>query len=111
MERPKRLGFQILSKFTSFSLILAPDFVLADFVSAKFQFSIKTFSSDWFGFLMLSNIGVQHRVSKGVEDGRRLSTLRASHSRNGHKAVSWVAHPQGVEGLGMAGQGETLGSP
>jgi hypothetical protein len=30
---------------------------------------------------------------------------------NGRNAVLGVARPQGVEGLGMAGRGETLGSP
>jgi hypothetical protein len=37
-------------------------------------------------------LGVRRRVSKGVEDGRRPPALR------------------GVEGLGTAGPGETLGS-
>jgi hypothetical protein len=41
-------------------------------------------------------------VSKGVEDGRRPHPLWA---------VSRVVHPQGVEGLGMAGPSDTLGSP
>jgi hypothetical protein len=48
-------------------------------------------------------------VSKGVEDG---------HPRNGHNAILGGTHPhslvgwvpQGVEGAGMAGPGETLGS-
>jgi hypothetical protein len=50
-------------------------------------------------------------VSKGEEDGRRPPTLWAGYSRNGHNAVLGVARLQGVEGLGMAGPGETLGSP
>jgi hypothetical protein len=54
---------------------------------------------------------VRRGVSKGVEDGRRPPALRGVHPRNGHKAVSVVARPQGVEGLGMGGPGETLGSP
>jgi hypothetical protein len=37
--------------------------------------------------------------------------LWASNPRNGRKAVSGVARPQGVKGLGMAGPGETLRSP
>jgi hypothetical protein len=49
-------------------------------------------------------------VSKRVEDGRRPPTLRVSHPRNCPKAVSGVARPQGVKGLGIAGPGETLGS-
>jgi hypothetical protein len=32
------------------------------------------------------------------------------HPRNGCKAVSGMARPQGIEGYGMAGLGETLGS-
>jgi hypothetical protein len=43
---------------------------------------------------------VRHGVSNGVED-----------SQNGCKAVLQVACPHGVEELGMAGPGETLGSP
>jgi hypothetical protein len=53
---------------------------------------------------------VRRRVSKGVEDSRRLPTLLAGHPQNGRKAVLEVARPQGVEGLGMKGQSETLGS-
>jgi hypothetical protein len=34
-----------------------------------------------------------------------------NHPRNGSKAVSGMALPQGVEGSGMAGPDETLGSP
>jgi hypothetical protein len=54
---------------------------------------------------------VQRGVSKGVEDDRRPPTLRAGHLINGHEAVSGMARPQSVEGSGMAGPGETLGSP
>jgi hypothetical protein len=54
---------------------------------------------------------VRRGVSKGVEYGHRLLALRVGQPRNGLKAVSGVARPQGVEGLRMAGPGETLGSP
>jgi hypothetical protein len=54
---------------------------------------------------------VRRRVSKRVEDGRRPLALRAGHLRNDCKVVLGVARPQGVERLGMAGPGETLGSP
>jgi hypothetical protein len=54
----------------------------------------------------LSAWGIQ-----GVEDGRRPPTLWADHPQNSRKAVSGVAHPQGIEGSGMAGLGKTLGSP
>jgi hypothetical protein len=49
-------------------------------------------------------IGVHSGVSKGVEEESRLPTLRVDH-------LSGVARPQGIERLGMAGLGETLGSP
>jgi hypothetical protein len=48
------------------------------------------------------SICVQRRLSKRVEDSRRPPALRA---------VSGVARPQGVEGSGTVGPGETLGSP
>jgi hypothetical protein len=54
---------------------------------------------------------VRRGVSKGEEDGRRQPALLAGHHQNGCKAVSGVAHPQGVEGSSRAGPGETLGSP
>jgi hypothetical protein len=41
-------------------------------------------------------------VPKGVKDG---------HPCNRHEAVPGMACPQGIEGSGMAGPGETLGSP
>jgi hypothetical protein len=44
----------------------------------------------------------RRELSKGVEYG---------HPRNARKAVSGVARPQDIEGSGMAGLGETLGSP
>jgi hypothetical protein len=47
---------------------------------------------------LCSPIGVLRGVSNGVEEGRRLT------------AVSGVVRMQGVEGSGMAGLGETLGS-
>jgi hypothetical protein len=46
-----------------------------------------------------------------VEDGRRQATLGADYLQNARKVASGVARPQGVEGLGMAGPGETLESP
>jgi hypothetical protein len=54
---------------------------------------------------------VRHRASnsKRVEDSHRRPALWAGHSRNDCKAVSEEAHPQGVEGLGLAGSGETIG--
>jgi hypothetical protein len=57
---------------------------------------------------MFGYIGVQHRVSTGVEDGRRPTVLRLGQSRNSHKAVSAVANPQGMDGSIMVGPGETL---
>jgi hypothetical protein len=54
---------------------------------------------------------VRRGVSQGVEDSGRPPTLRAGHSRNSHKAVSGSARSQGVGEPGMAGQGETVGSP
>jgi hypothetical protein len=55
------------------------------------------------------SMGVWRGVSKGVEDGRRMPTLWAGHPCNGCKAISGVARPQSVEGLGMTGPRETLG--
>jgi hypothetical protein len=55
--------------------------------------------------------GVRRGVSKGVEDGCRLPALQAGHPWNGLRDESGVAGLQGVEGLGMSGLGETLGSP
>jgi hypothetical protein len=43
-------------------------------------------------------MGVRLGVSKGVKDGHRPPALRAGYPGNGHKAVSGVAHLQGVEG-------------
>jgi hypothetical protein len=54
---------------------------------------------------------VRRGVSKGVEEGRRPPALRTGYPKNGHMAVSGVARLQGVEGLGEAGPGVTLGSP
>jgi hypothetical protein len=45
---------------------------------------------------------VREGVSKGEEDGSRATP---------QTAVWEMARPQGVEGLGMAGPGETLESP
>jgi hypothetical protein len=56
-------------------------------------------------------IGIRRGVSKGVEDSRSPPALWVGQPWNSHKAVSGVASPQGVEVSGMAGQGETLGSP
>jgi hypothetical protein len=50
-------------------------------------------------------------VSKGVENGRRLPNLRAGYPYNSCKAISWVASSQGIDEIGMAGPGKTLGSP
>jgi hypothetical protein len=50
-------------------------------------------------------------VSKGVEDSRRPPALLVGHARNSCKAVLEVARLQGVERSGMAGPGETSGSP
>jgi hypothetical protein len=47
-------------------------------------------------------IDVRRWVSKGVEEGPEAACSAG---------VSGVARPQGVERLGMAGLGETLGSP
>jgi hypothetical protein len=55
--------------------------------------------------------GGRNGVSKGIEDGRRPPTLRADHPLNSRKAVSGVAKLQSVEGYGMAGPNNTLGSP
>jgi hypothetical protein len=57
------------------------------------------------------SIGVRRGVSKRVENGRWPYTLWVGHPRNGCKSVSGVALPKGVEGSGMAGPCETLGSP
>jgi hypothetical protein len=53
---------------------------------------------------------VREGVSKGEEDGQKPPALQAGHPTNGRKAVWGVARPQGIEGLGMAGPHETLGS-
>jgi hypothetical protein len=58
----------------------------------------------------VKTIGVRRGVSKGVEDGRRPPALRVGDLRNDRKAVSGVAPPQGIEGSGIAGPGEPLGS-
>jgi hypothetical protein len=67
-------------------------------------------TSFWQGIEFVAIRSVQRGVSKGVEDGHRPLALLAGHTRKGRKAVSGMAHPQGVEGLGMAGPGETLRS-
>jgi hypothetical protein len=46
---------------------------------------------------LMFNIGVRRRVSKRVEDCRRLPALRSGHPRKGCKAVSGVVRPQGVQ--------------
>jgi hypothetical protein len=59
----------------------------------------------------------QHRrtarrgVFKGVEDGHKPPALWAGHPCNGRKAVSRVAHLQGVERYGVDGPSDTIGSP
>jgi hypothetical protein len=55
--------------------------------------------------------GVWRGVSKGVEDGCKPLALWVGYLSNGQKAVSEVARMQGVEGLGMVGPRDTLGSP
>jgi hypothetical protein len=60
----------------------------------------------------MASIDVRRGVSKKEEeDGCRLPVLWVGHPRNGLKVVSGLACLQGVEGLGMAGPGETLESP
>jgi hypothetical protein len=49
-------------------------------------------------------------VSKKVGDGRKSSALRVSSPQNSRKVYLGVARPQGVEGLGIVGSSETLGS-
>jgi hypothetical protein len=58
----------------------------------------------WTGLMADSGM---RRVSDGVEDSRKLPT-RPPQKRP--KAVLGVARPQGIEGSGMAGPGETLRS-
>jgi hypothetical protein len=66
-----------------------------------------------FHFLLFKNVShvsfsppctrpVRCGVSKGVEDSRRMPSLRAGHAQNSCKAVLGVAHPQGLEESGMA---------
>jgi hypothetical protein len=55
-------------------------------------------------------IRVRRGVSKRVENGRRPPALRAGYPKNGSKAVTTMVRLQGIEGLGMAGPGEALGS-
>jgi hypothetical protein len=54
---------------------------------------------------------VRRGVSKGVEDAHRLPALWVGHPQNGYKAVPSVARSHGVEGSGLAGLFETIGSP
>jgi hypothetical protein len=59
---------------------------------------------------------LRREVSKGVEDSRRLPALWGGPPRNSRQAVLGVARLQGIKwsgmvGPGMAGPGETLGSP
>jgi hypothetical protein len=61
------------------------------------------------GVFLSDAIGARRRVSKRVEDGSRPPALCAAHSRNGHKAVSGLAYPQGLEGLGIASPSKTIG--
>jgi hypothetical protein len=48
---------------------------------------------------------------QGGKNGLGPPALWAGHPQNDCKAISGVARPKGVEGLGMAGMGETLGIP
>jgi hypothetical protein len=54
--------------------------------------------------------GVRRGLSKRVEIECRKPALRVGHPWNGRKAVLGVARPQGIEGSGKVGPGETLGS-
>jgi hypothetical protein len=72
---------------------------------------LKAFSQIGLTATNSSSRPVRRGVSNGVEDGRSPPALRACHPRNGRKAVSGVACPQGVKVLSMAGPGETLESP
>jgi hypothetical protein len=69
---------------------------------------------DRFGDTALVSVRVV-RVFKGEEDDRKPPALRAGHPRNGCKAVSGVVLLLRFYALrkrvGMAGPGETLGSP
>jgi hypothetical protein len=56
-------------------------------------------------------IGVWRGVSKEVEDGQRPPALQTGQPWNDPKAVLGVVRLQGIEGYGMAGPVETLGSP
>jgi hypothetical protein len=50
----------------------------------------------------------------GVQGGRRRPQVACREGwppGNGSKIVLGVVRPQGIEGLGMTGPGETLGSP
>jgi hypothetical protein len=58
-----------------------------------------------------TSIGRGVSCPKGVGNGCRPPALRAGHPRNGCKAVLVATRPQGIERLGMAGPGDTLGSP
>jgi hypothetical protein len=49
-------------------------------------------------FTVDGNMGVLRGVSKRVEDGRKPPALWEGHRLKGHKALSGVARPQGVEG-------------
>jgi hypothetical protein len=54
--------------------------------------------------------GVQHGVSKGVEDGCRLPTLWVATPETAKKPFQG-GHLQGVKVKGMAGHSNTIGSP
>jgi hypothetical protein len=61
-------------------------------------------------------IGIQHGVSKREEDvcsppALSATTSTTGHPRNGCKAISGVARPQGIERWSIADPGETVGSP
>jgi hypothetical protein len=60
---------------------------------------------------MTKGIGVRHGVFKGVDDSCRPPVLLVGHPRNVCKTVSGVARLRDVEGLGLAGPSDTLGSP
>jgi hypothetical protein len=54
---------------------------------------------------------LKHRSTALVVQKGRRRPQATGHSWNSHKAVSGVARPQGIDGSGMVGPGETLGSP
>jgi hypothetical protein len=54
-------------------------------------------------YSIIIGLKVSEAYGVGCPKGKKMAA--------GHMTDSGVAHPQGLEGSGMAGQGETLGSP